>query len=187
MSRSKDDVLDEYYGLGEYSRRAFDPGSQFTEAEWLTKHGFSSEDRTKKSTGGRVKMAKGTKKLKDKKKTNEIRGIIRISGSDILNLNPEKLVENLSRTILEQSDRTKKSTGGLIGNQKKLDMDGDNQLTGQDFKMLRDKKSAGGRVKLSKGTPNPALMDATSNRATNAKISRGGGAAVRGVKFKGVF
>lgn len=31
-----------------------------------------------------------------------------------------------------------------------------------------------------------ALMDATSNRATNGNISRGGGAALRGIKFKGV-
>tara|TARA_R100001082_G_scaffold98784_1_gene67217 strand:- start:1 stop:543 length:543 start_codon:yes stop_codon:yes gene_type:complete len=142
-------------------------------------------DADKKSTGGREKMAEGTKKEKDKKK--KIQGVIRFSGSDMLDLNPEKFVKNLSRTILEQSDRTKKSAGGLTGNQKKLDKNKDGKITGQDFKMLRDKKSAGGRVKLSKGTPNPALMDATSNRATNAKISRGGGAAVRGVKFKGVF
>mgnify|MGYP003132790109 CR=1 FL=1 len=147
---------------------------------------LDKEDRPKKSTGGRVKMAEGTKKDKKKKK---IQGVIRFSGEDMLNINPEEFVKNLTRTILDEDKpkRDKKSTGGLIGNQKKLDMDGDNKLTGQDFKTLRDNKSYGGRVKLSKGTPNPALMDATSNRATNAKISRGGGAALRGVKFKGVF
>ena len=144
------------------------------------------EDRTTKSTGGRVKMAEGTEKEKDKKQ--KIQGVIRFSGEDMLNINPEKFVKNLKKTILDEDrdKRDKNSAGGLIGNQKKLDMDGDNQLTGQDFKKLRAKNSTGGRVKLSKGT-NPALMDATSNRATNAKISRGGGAAVRGVKFKGVF
>ena len=51
----------------------------------------------------------------------------------------------------------------------------------------RTEKSKGGRVKLAKGSPNPALMDATSNRATNGPISRGGGAAVRGINFKGIF
>jgi len=46
-----------------------------------------------------------------------------------------------------------------------------------------------GRVKRSKGSPpegEVATMDATSNRATNGRISRGGGAALRGTKFTGV-
>ena len=148
---------------------------------------LDKKDRPKKSTGGRVKMAEGTEK--DEKEKKEIRGVIRFSGEDMLDLNPEKFVKNLTRTILKEDKRKrdKKSAGGLTGNQKKLDKNKDGKITGQDFKMLRNKNSAGGRVKLSKGTPNPALMDATSNRATNAKISRGGGAAVRGVKFKGVF
>jgi len=119
---------------------------------------LDTEDRTKKSTGGRVKMAGGTKKPK-KQESKQIQGVIHISGSDILNpdFDAEKLVGNLTRTILEEE------------------------------KSKRDKKSTGGRVKLSKGSPNPALMDATSNRVTNGKISRGGGAALRGLNFKGVF
>ena len=139
---------------------------------------------------------------------------------------------------LDKEDRTKRATGGLTGNQKKLDKNKDGKITGKDFKMLRNKKSKGGRVKmaegsnqkvdpqkalddhakalkemqealrqvretifggkrtekskggrvkLAKGSPNPALMDATSNRATNGPISRGGGAAVRGINFKGIF
>ena len=43
------------------------------------------------------------------------------------------------------------------------------------------KKSKGGEAK-----DIPAMIDATSNRATNGRISRGGGAALRGIKFKGV-
>ena len=39
-------------------------------------------------------------------------------------------------------------------------------------------------VKLASG--GEAVMDATSNRATNAGISRGAGAALRGIKFRGV-
>tara|TARA_B100000085_G_scaffold280274_1_gene304913 strand:- start:578 stop:844 length:267 start_codon:yes stop_codon:yes gene_type:complete len=42
-------------------------------------------------------------------------------------------------------------------------------------------KSMGGEAK-----DIPAMIDATSNRATNGRISRGGGAALRGTKFKGV-
>ena len=206
---------------------------------------LDKKDRPKKSTGGRVKMAEGTKE--DEKKKQKIQGVIRFSGSDMLDLNPEKFVKNLTRTILDEDKRKrdKNSAGGLIGNQKKLDKNKDGKITGQDFKMLRNKKSKGGRVKLAegskkfdpqkalddhakvlkemqealrqvralaapgsrlktiggkrigkskggrvklaKGSPNPALMDATSNRATNGKISRGGGSALRGTKFKGVF
>lgn len=39
-------------------------------------------------------------------------------------------------------------------------------------------------LKMSKG--GEARMDATSNRATNAGISRGAGLALRGIKFRGV-
>lgn len=47
-----------------------------------------------------------------------------------------------------------------------------------------------GKVMRSKGSPPEgevaAVMDATSNRATRGKVSRGAGAALRGTKFQGV-
>lgn len=52
---------------------------------------------------------------------------------------------------------------------------------GYDAKTGKTKKANGGEVKNI-----PAMMDATSNRATKGKISRGGGAALRGTKFVGV-
>ena len=58
------------------------------------------------------------------------------------------------------------------------DLTGDGKVTRKDVLKGRGVKgfSGGGE----------ALMDATSNRATNGNISRGGGAALRGIKFKGV-
>ena len=52
---------------------------------------------------------------------------------------------------------------------------------GYDAKTGKTKKSGGGQVYNI-----PGMMEATSNRATNGSISRGGGAALRGTKFKGV-
>ena len=153
MARSKDDVLDEYYGLGEYSRRAFDPGSQFTEAEWLMKHGILPEERSKKSTGGRVKLAEGSKKVDPKKALDDHEKALKEMQEALRQV----------RALAAPGSRLKTIGGKRIG------------------------KSKGGRVKLAKGSPNPALMDATSNRATNGKISRGAGSALRGTKFKGVF
>lgn len=53
----------------------------------------------------------------------------------------------------------------------------------------RTKKTGGGRMEYKGGglAKNEATLDATSNRATNSQVSRGGGAALRGTKFKGVF
>jgi len=56
-------------------------------------------------------------------------------------------------------------------------------LTG-DGKVTRADILKGRGVKLASG--GEAVMDATSNRATNAGVSRGGGAALRGTKFRGV-
>lgn len=55
----------------------------------------------------------------------------------------------------------------------------------------RKKRASGspeeGEMKSSKvDKPTSATMDATSNRATNKGICRGGGAAVKGLKFVGV-
>ena len=61
------------------------------------------------------------------------------------------------------ASRMSKATGGsteLKGGQKKLDMNKDGKISGEDFKMM--KKSGGGLI-------------------------RGTGAAVKGTKFKGVF
>ena len=131
--------------MGEYSRRAFDPGSQFTEAEWLMKHGILPEERSKKSTGGRVKLAEGSEQEVD----------------------PKKALDDHEKALKEMQEALRQVRETIGGK--------------------RTQKSKGGRVKLAKGSPNPALMDATSNRATNGKISRGAGSALRGTKFKGVF
>ena len=73
-----------------------------------------------------------------------------------------------------------------------LDMDNDGNTTEPmktAVKQKRTKKTDGGRMKYRGGglAKNEATLDATSNRATNSQISRGGGAALRGTKFKGVF
>lgn len=73
------------------------------------------------------------------------------------------------------------------------------QMYGYDSKSGRVKKAEGGDMekKETKNRKNPdadfmqfsgggAVMDATSNRATNGRISRGGGAALRGLKFRGL-
>ena len=52
---------------------------------------------------------------------------------------------------------------------------------GYDAETGKQYKSAGGPVKNI-----PAMMDATSNRATRGAISRGGRLAVRGTKFRGL-
>ena len=48
----------------------------------------------------------------------------------------------------------------------------------------------GGPVKRAKGSPpegeNSARMVATADRAGTSGVSRGGGAAMRGIKFRGV-
>jgi len=52
---------------------------------------------------------------------------------------------------------------------------------GYDAETGKTYKSAGGPIKNI-----PAMMDATSNRATRGAISRGGRLAVRGTKFRGL-
>ena len=48
----------------------------------------------------------------------------------------------------------------------------------------------GGPVKRAKGSPpegeNSATMIATQNNADTPNVSRGGGAAMRGIKFRGI-
>jgi hypothetical protein len=48
------------------------------------------------------------------------------------------------------------------------------------------KMAKGGMVKGKTAARNSATLDATSNRASNRGVSRGGGAALRGIKFRGV-
>jgi hypothetical protein len=55
---------------------------------------------------------------------------------------------------------------------------------------FRGKYMYGGPVKRAKGSPpegeNSATMIATADRSGTSGISRGGGAAIRGIKFRGV-
>ena len=78
-----------------------------------------------------------------------------------------------------KTGRKKKAGGGRM----KMQKGGFPDLTG-DGKVTRADILKGRGVKLASG--GEAVMDATSNRATNAGISRGGGAALRGTKFRGV-
>jgi hypothetical protein len=48
------------------------------------------------------------------------------------------------------------------------------------------KMAKGGMVKGKTAARNSATLDATSNRASNRGVSRGGGIALRGIKFRGV-
>jgi len=69
------------------------------------------------------------------------------------------------------------------GSPKSGEIKGFPDLTG-DGKVTRKDILKGRGVKLSGG--GAALMDATSDKAPNSGVSRGGGAALRGIKFKGV-
>lgn len=73
-----------------------------------------------------------------------------------------------------------------------LDMDNDGNTSESmksAAKQKRDKKMGGGEMlrMADGGYATDATMDATSNRATNGDVCRGGGAALRGTKFRGVF
>ena len=74
-------------------------------------------------------------------------------------------------TTYKKGGAVKKAKGGFP------DLTGDGKVTRADILKGRG-------VKLASG--GEAVMDATSNRATNAGISRGAGAALRGIKFRGV-
>jgi|TARA_S200002703_G_C3637072_1_gene195628 hypothetical protein len=71
-----------------------------------------------------------------------------------------KLIENVSESLNKakkfnekQANITKKAEGGLIGNQKKLDVDNSGTLTKKDFQMLGNKptvnKKLGGSIQVS--------------------------------------
>jgi hypothetical protein len=50
----------------------------------------------------------------------------------------------------------------------------------------REGMAEGGMAKSKTAARNSATLDATSNRASNRGVCRGGGAALRGIKFRGV-
>ena len=50
----------------------------------------------------------------------------------------------------------------------------------------REEMAGGGMVKSKTAARNSATLDATSNRASNRGVCRGGGIALRGIKFRGV-
>jgi len=71
-----------------------------------------------------------------------------------------KLIKNVSESLNKakkfnekQANITKKAEGGLIGNQKKLDVDNSGTLTKKDFQMLGNKptvnKKLGGSIQVS--------------------------------------
>jgi hypothetical protein len=68
--------------------------------------------------------------------------------------------------------KTKKSEGGLSGNQSKLDVNKDGQISGEDFKMLRTKNKRGG------GMAERGMGQAFSQGGS----VRGTGAAIRGTR-----
>jgi len=60
--------------------------------------------------------------------------------------------------------------------------------TFEEYAEPREEKMGGGYMRMADGgMATDATMDATSNRATNGDVCRGGGAALRGTKFRGVF
>lgn len=71
-----------------------------------------------------------------------------------------------------------------------LDMDNDGNTTESmksAVKQKRDNKMGGGEMlRMKDGGMVDATLDATSDRATNGNVCRGGGAALRGTKFRGV-
>ena len=69
-------------------------------------------------------------------------------------INRGKIQKSLGKSVRTGSDKPKKlDSGGLIGNQKKLDMDNSGSLTKKDFKILRNKptvnKKLGGSIQVS--------------------------------------
>jgi len=73
----------------------------------------------------------------------------------------ERLLEGVKARLKKRREEDKQSAkdGGLIGNQRKLDVNNDGKISGEDFKILKGK---------------------------NNKM-RGGGIAIKGNNFKGVF
>ena len=57
--------------------------------------------------------------------------------------------------------------------------------------IVRENKGHGGEAgsgkKSKTAARNAATLDATSNRTSRGRVSRGGGAALRGIGFEGVF
>ena len=69
-------------------------------------------------------------------------------------INRGKIQESLGKSVRTGSDKPKKlDSGGLIGNQKKLDVDNSGKLTKKDFQMLGNKptvnKKLGGSIQVS--------------------------------------
>jgi hypothetical protein len=72
---------------------------------------------------------------------------------NIIKNNPDvtkKRVESIVREVLIEDDAKKEkeklATGGLAGGQKELDKNNDGDITGEDFKMLREGKQEGGML-----------------------------------------
>ena len=85
-------------------------------------------------------------------------------------INRGKIQESLGKRVRTGSDKPKKlDSGGLIGNQKKLDMDNSGSLTKKDFQMLGDKSKK-------KAEEKPIM-----------KKANGGSIQVSGNKFSGIY
>ena len=96
----------------------------------------------------------------------------------------DKVIE-IETEIFQMSSKDKKPKSKRMkaakgGEAKFPDLTGDGKVTRKDILKGRGvKMKDGGEVK--------ATMVATSERGSSNKVSRGGGAALRGTSFKGVF
>ena len=93
-----------------------------------------------------------------------------------------KRFKNIDRSRLYKENKFKKlSTGGLKGNQKKLDKNNNNRIDAQDFKILRGGKKKGGMLKKDPTKPvNPFVRRRKMLGGAGSAIGR---AAKAGLKF----
>ena len=83
---------------------------------------------------------------------------------------PRQLIGDMARDAAANKFAVQNfEEGGLIGGQVKLDKNKDGKISGADFKMMKD----GGEVKGKK------------RKKSKGNMCRGGGAALRGIKFSG--
>jgi hypothetical protein len=99
-------------------------------------------------------------------------------------INRGKIQKSLGKSVRTGSDKSKKFTkGGVVGGQKKLDMNKDGKLTKVDFQMLGNKSKAfKGKIDTDK-----EKLVSENGKTMVVKKAKGGSIQVSGTNFSGVY
>jgi hypothetical protein len=127
-------------------------------------------------------VSKAIKKIKSRippKPPGEMPTSIRMN-----KVNRGKIQESLGKSVRTGSDKPKKFTkGGVVGGQKKLDMNKDGKLTKVDFQMLGNKSKAfKGKIDTDK-----EKLVSENGKTMVVKKAKGGSIQVSGTNFSGVY